>query len=114
MAIPPSPWVAFVHVPSGIDVADNEIVKRLSPGDLVVTQDIPLAAEVVEKGALAISPRGARYTAENVRARLAVRDFMTELRDNGVRTGGPPPLDNADKQRFANALDSWLQKRRSA
>lgn len=111
MTVPRSPWIAFVHVPSGLDVADNEIVKRLSKDDLVVTQDIPLAAEVVEKGALAISPRGARYTAENVRARLAVRDFMTELRDNGVRTGGPPPLDNTDKQRFANALDTWLQKR---
>ena len=111
MQVPNSPWLRFVQVPSGFDVADHEILKRLSAGDLVVTQDIPLAAEVVSAGALALNPRGERYTAENVRARLAVRDFMTELRDNGVRTGGPPPLDNADKQRFANALDRWLAKR---
>ncbi|MFK8041338.1 YaiI/YqxD family protein [Congregibacter sp.] len=111
MAVPPSPYLSFVQVPSGFDVADSEILKRLEPCDLVITQDIPLAAEVVERGALAISPRGERYTAENARARLAVRDFMTELRDSGVQTGGPAPLDNADKQRFANALDSWLAKR---
>ena len=111
MQIPRSPWLSFVQVPSGFDAADHEILKRLSAGDLVVTQDIPLAAEVVSAGALALNPRGERYTAENVRARLAVRDFMTELRDNGVRTGGPPPLDNTDKQRFANALDRWLTKR---
>ncbi len=113
MSIPPSPHLSFVQVPSGLDVADNEILRRLNPGDLVVTQDIPLAAEVVEAGAQAISPRGMPFTAETVRSRLAVRNLMTELRDNGVRTGGPPPLDNQDKQRFANALDRWLARRRS-
>jgi uncharacterized protein YaiI (UPF0178 family) len=111
MAVPPSPFLTFVQVPAGFDVADSEILKRLESSDLVITQDIPLAAEVVERGALAISPRGERYTSENARSRLAVRDFMTELRDSGVNTGGPAPLDNSDKQRFANALDSWLAKR---
>lgn len=111
MAVPPSPFLTFVQVPAGFDVADSEILKRLESSDLVITQDIPLAAEVVERGALAISPRGERYTAENARSRLAVRDFMTELRESGVNTGGPAPLDNSDKQRFANALDSWLAKR---
>lgn len=111
MNVPPSPYLSFVQVPGGFDVADSEILERLQTSDLVVTQDIPLAAEVVARGALAISPRGERYTAENARSRLAVRDFMTELRDSGVRTGGPPPLDNSDKQRFANALDAWLARR---
>lgn len=112
MRVPPSPFLSFVQVSSGFDVADNEILRRLSSVDLVVTQDIPLAAEVIDAGALAISPRGASYTVENVKSRLAVRDMMTELRDSGVRTGGPPPLDNTDKQRFANALDRWLARRK--
>jgi uncharacterized protein YaiI (UPF0178 family) len=111
MSIPPSPWIRFVQVPSGLDVADNEILRRLGSGDLVVTQDIPLAAEVVEAGALAVSPRGERFTTENIRARLSMRDFMTELRDNGVVTGGPAPLENTDRQRFANVLDRWLAAR---
>ncbi len=114
MTVPASPYLSFVQVPSGLDVADSEILRRLTKNDLVITQDIPLAAEVVELGALAISPRGEPYTAENARSRLAIRDFMTELRDNGVRTGGPPPLDNSDKQRFANALDRWLTQRSRA
>lgn len=111
MTIPASPYLHFVQVPTGFDVADNEILKRLTADDLVVTQDIPLAAEVVAMGALAISPRGERFTKENARSRLAVRDFMTELRDSGVATGGPSALSNSDKQRFANALDTWLAKR---
>ncbi|MFT7286302.1 MAG: hypothetical protein ACI87W_000407 [Halieaceae bacterium] len=111
MTIPPSPFVNFVQVPSGFDVADSEILRRVEPQDLVVTADIPLAAEVVAAGSQALSPRGEPFSAENVRARLAVRDFMTELRDNGTHTGGPPPLDNSDRQRFANALDRWLAKR---
>jgi len=111
MQVPGSPYVRFVQVPSGLDVADNEILKRARPEDLVVTQDIPLAAEIVALGALAVSPRGEPFTRENVRSRLAIRDFMTELRDNGVRTGGPSPLDATDKQRFANALDRWLARR---
>lgn len=112
MTVPSSPYLNFVQVPAGLDVADSEILRRVAQADLVVTQDIPLAAEVVERGAVAMSPRGECFTAETVRARLAMRDFMTELRDNGVRTGGPAPLDNSDKQRFANALDRWLARRR--
>lgn len=101
----------FVHVAAGIDVADNEIVRRLSAGDLVVTQDIPLAAEVVALGAEAVSPRGEPFDRETVRGRLAMRNLMTELRDSGVRTGGPAPLRATDKQRFANVLDRWLARR---
>lgn len=111
MQVPAAANIQFVHVPAGIDVADNEIVGRVRNGDLVVTQDIPLAAEVVELGAEAVSPRGEPFNRETVRARLAMRNFMTELRDSGVRTGGPAPLDATDKQRFANALDRWLTQR---
>ena len=111
MQVPASSFVRFVQVPSGLDVADNEILLRAKPGDLVVTQDIPLAAELVAQGAQVVSPRGEPFTPENVRSRLAIRDFMTELRDSGVRTGGPPPLDAQDKQRFANVLDRWLARR---
>ncbi|MFK7830739.1 MAG: YaiI/YqxD family protein [Congregibacter sp.] len=112
MSVPASRWVSFVQVPGGFDVADTEILKRICTQDLVVTQDIPLAAEVVERGALAINPRGQPYSVETIKSRLAMRDLMTELRDTGVRTGGPAPFDNADKQRFANALDRWLAAKR--
>ena len=111
MQVPEAANVRFVHVAAGFDVADNEIVRRVRPGDLVVTQDIPLAAEVVALGAEAVSPRGESFNRETVRARLAMRDFMTELRDSGVRTGGPPPLGATDKQRFANVLDRWVARR---
>jgi uncharacterized protein YaiI (UPF0178 family) len=110
-SLPQSPYVTFRHVPAGFDVADHEIAQSVAPGDLVVTADVPLAAEAVERGALAVSPRGERFTAETARARLAMRDFMTQLRDSGVSTGGPAPLDASDRQRFANALDSWLARR---
>ncbi|MEM9315682.1 MAG: YaiI/YqxD family protein [Pseudomonadota bacterium] len=113
LSVPRLDWVRFVQVPSGIDVADSEIVERVSAGDLVVTQDIPLAAAVVDLGAEAVGPRGEPYTRETVRQRLSMRNFMTELRDSGVRTGGPAPLGNADKQRFANLLDRWLARRSS-
>jgi len=108
---PAMSWVRFVQVPAGLDVADTEIAGRVGPGDLVVTQDIPLAAIVVEAGAEAVGPRGEPFTPETVRSRLSMRNFMTELRDSGVRTGGPAPLSNADRQRFANALDRWLARR---
>ena len=111
IGLPKSPHVSFRQVPAGFDVADHEIAQRVAEGDLVITADVPLAAEVVEKGALAVSPRGERYTADNVRSRLAMRDFMTQLRDSGVPTGGPAPLDASDKQRFANSLDRWLARR---
>lgn len=106
--VPKLAWVDSVQVPKGMDVADAYIVEHLSPQDLVVTQDVPLAAEVVEKGAEAISPRGVTWTAKNIREKLSVRDFFTEVRESGVITGGPKPFDNKAKQAFANALDRWL------
>jgi uncharacterized protein YaiI (UPF0178 family) len=110
MHIPRSPLIAFVRVPGGFDVADNEIVKRLEAGDVVVTADIPLAAEVVEKGAAALSPRGELYDEDNIRARLSMRDFMESLRSAGVDTGGPAALSQGDRQAFANNLDRLLTK----
>ena len=106
--IPKSRVVKFLLVKSGFDAADNEIVKRLSHGDLVITADIPLAAEAVEKGAYALNPRGEFYDADNVRSRLNVRDFMDALRESGVDTGGPPVLSQSDRKAFANNLDKFL------
>ncbi|MDZ4261866.1 MAG: YaiI/YqxD family protein [Pseudomonadota bacterium] len=111
LSTPPSRLITTVQVPQGFDVADNYIVLHLQPGDLVVTADIPLAAEVIEKGALALNPRGELYTRNNVRQRLAMRNMMEELRSNGQITGGPPPLNQRDRQTFANALDRLLAKR---
>jgi len=108
MPIPPSPCIKMLRVASGFDVADNEIVKRLSAGDLVITGDIPLAAEVIEKGGLALNPRGELYTTDNIKARLNMRDFMDTLRASGIDTGGPPPLSQTDRKNFANQLDKWL------
>ena len=110
MRIPPSRFVDFLQVGSGFDVADNEIVKRLKPGDLVVTADIPLAAEVIAAHAQALNPRGQLYTTENIRARLNMRDFMESLRSSGVQTGGPAAICQADRQAFANQLDRILAK----
>ncbi|MGI9204750.1 MAG: YaiI/YqxD family protein [Woeseiaceae bacterium] len=106
--VPSSPYLNSIQVASGFDVADNEIVARLSTGDLVVTADIPLAAEVIEKGAHALNPRGELYTTENIRARLNMRDFMDTLRSSGLQTGGPKELSQSDRQAFANALDRLL------
>jgi uncharacterized protein YaiI (UPF0178 family) len=108
--IPPSRHITFVRVLAGLDVADNEIVKRLVAGDLVVTADIPLAANVIEKGGTALNPRGELYSAENIRARLSVRDFMETLRADGIDTGGPPVLNKNDRQNFANQLDRFLTR----
>lgn len=108
--IPPSRFVDFLQVGSGFDVADNEIVKRLQPGDLVVTADIPLAAEVIAAQGQALNPRGQLYTTENIRARLNMRDFMESLRSSGVQTGGPAAINQADRQAFANQLDRILAK----
>ena len=108
--IPALNCISFVQVASGLDVADNEIVKRLEAGDLVITADIPLAANVIEKGGLALNPRGELYTAESVRSRLSVRDFMDTLRASGVDTGGPPVLNKNDRQNFANQLDRILTR----
>lgn len=106
--IPRSPLIQTVQVPQGFDVADNHIVREAAPGDLVVTADIPLAAEVIEKGARALNPRGELYTRNNIRERLSMRDFMDELRGSGVQTGGPPPLGAREKHAFAAALDGLL------
>lgn len=105
---PPSKYISTVQVPAGFDVADDEIVKRIEQGDLVVTADIPLAAEVIEKQAIALNPRGELYTPENIRERLNMRDFMSELRDTGVQTGGNASYGNREKQAFANQLDRLL------
>lgn len=107
---PPSAYINFVQVSSGFDVADNEIVQRSDPNDLVITADIPLAAEVVEKGCTALNPRGELYTLSNIRQRLNMRDFMDTLRSSGVETGGVPPISQNDRQCFANNLDKFLAK----
>lgn len=100
--------ISMLQVPSGFDVADNEIVKRANVGDLVITSDIPLAAEIIEKGAQALNPRGEMYTIDTIKNRLEVRDFMDSMRGSGVQTGGPPPLSQSDRQAFANHLDKYL------
>lgn len=114
MRIPPSNSIHFLLVSSGFDIADNEIVKRLSPGDLVITSDIPLASEVIEKGGMALSPRGELYSVDNIKARLNMRDFMETLRSSGVNTGGPPALSQGDRQAFANHLDKLLTRYRKS
>ena len=108
MQIPKSPLINLVIVPSGFDVADNEIVKRCTAGDLVITSDIPLASEVIEKNAHALNPRGEFYTVENIRQRLNIRDFMDILRSSGVDTGGQAAMSQADRREFANQLDKFL------
>lgn len=108
LRVPPSPHIRALQVEAGFDVADNRIARDVQPGDLVITADIPLAAQVIEKGASALNPRGERYTPDNIRERLAMRDFMMELRSSGVETGGPSALGSADRQRFAAALDRCL------
>ncbi|MEN8199686.1 MAG: YaiI/YqxD family protein [Thermodesulfobacteriota bacterium] len=110
LRIPSSPRIQFIRVPSGLDVADNEIVKRMESGDLVITGDIPLAAEVITKGGLALNPRGELYSEDDIRSRLSVRDFMDSLRAGGVETGGPPALQAKDHQTFANHLDTILRQ----
>ena len=110
LSIPNSDFINTVQVPRGFDVADDVIVKRCSPGDLVITSDIPLAAEVVEKGGHALSPRGEMHTTENIRARLNMRDFLDTMRASGVDTGGPPAFSQRDRQDFANNLDRFLTK----
>jgi uncharacterized protein YaiI (UPF0178 family) len=107
---PPSRHIRSMQVPQGFDVADKEIARRADPGDLVVTADIPLAAELVERGVHALNPRGELYTRDNVRERLRVRDMLDELRGSGIHTGGPSALGQADRQAFANALDRFLTR----
>jgi uncharacterized protein YaiI (UPF0178 family) len=110
LQIPKSRYIKFIQVSQGFDVADNEIVKRLDVGDLVITSDIPLAADVIEKGGIALSPRGELHTTDNIRARLSMRDFMETLRSSGVDTGGPPALNQSDRKAFANHLDKIISQ----
>lgn len=107
---PPSPWLHAIQVPRGFDVADSYIVEHVQAGDLVITNDIPLASEVLHKQAMVINPRGERYTLDTIRERLAMRDMMEELRSVGVETGGPSAFSQADRRAFGNALDGVLQK----
>lgn len=108
--VPKSRYVRAVQVASGFDVADNEIVQRVQPGDLTVTADIPLAAEVLAKGGHALNPRGELYSTDTIRAKLTMRDFMDTLRASGVQTGGPPALSQADRKAFADQLDRLLTR----
>lgn len=108
LTVPASPHIRCMQVEKGFDVADKEIARRAQPGDLVITSDIPLAAEVVENGALALSPRGELFTRENVKARLNIRDFLDTMRSSGVNTGGAAPISQAERQQFANQLDRLL------
>lgn len=110
LATPNSDFINTLQVRQGFDVADDEIVKRMNAGDLVITSDIPLAAEVIEKGGHALSPRGEMHTTENIRARLNMRDFLDTMRASGVDTGGPPAFSQRDRQDFANNLDRFLTR----
>lgn len=111
LRVPNSPYLTTLQVQSGFDQADDEIVLRLAPGDLVITADIPLASEVLEKGGQALNPRGELYTQQNIKAKLGMRDFMDTMRASGIQTGGPAAISQADRQDFANALDRILAKR---
>jgi uncharacterized protein len=108
--IPQTPSIRTIRVPRGFDVADDEIVKQCKAGDLVITGDIPLAAEVIEKGGYALSPRGEMFSADDIRARLNVRDFLDTLRASGINTGGPEALNQSDRQLFASRLDTFLAR----
>ena len=108
--VPRSTFIRAVLVGQGQDIADNEIAGKVESGDLVITADIPLAARIVEKGAIGLNPRGELYTEENIKERLSTRDFMDSLRSNGIETGGPSAMGASDKQTFANSLDRILTR----
>lgn len=112
LRVPPSPYIRAVQVPAGFDVADNHIVQGVQAGDLVITADIPLAAQVIERGAHALNPRGEFYTADNISQRLTMRNFMEELRGSGVDISGPSSFSQRDQKAFAAQLDRFLAKRR--
>lgn len=111
LRVPPSPWITALQVPAGFDVADKRIAMEAQADDLVITADVPLAAEVVAKGAVVIDPRGELLTTNNIQERLALRNFLDSLRSSGVETGGPSALSDADRKNFANQLDRLLAKR---
>jgi uncharacterized protein len=109
---PPSPFIRAIRVAHGFDVADHRIVGEMQPGDLVVTADIPLAVEVIERGGYALDPRGELYSEDNVRERLAIRNLMQQLRASGELIGGPAPFGQSDRRLFANHLDRLLAEQR--
>ncbi|MFV8819534.1 YaiI/YqxD family protein [Haliea sp. E17] len=109
--VPATAHIRMLQVPSGFDVADDEIVRRAQAGDLVITSDIPLAAEVIDKQAYVLTPRGERYTADNIKSRLNMRDFMETMRSSGIDSAGPQAYSQRDRQQFANRLDALLAKR---
>lgn len=108
---PPSQYIRAMQVPAGFDVADNKIAELVEPGDLVITADIPLAADVIARGGHALNPRGELYTKDTIQERLTMRNFMDGLRGSGVDTGGPPTLSQSDRQEFANRLDKFLARK---
>lgn len=108
LRVPPSPYLRAMQVGKGFDVADNAIVAALAVGDLVITADIPLAAQVIDKGGHALNPRGEFYSAENIKERLSMRDFMESLRASGVETPGPSAMQSSDRHTFAAQLDQFL------
>jgi uncharacterized protein YaiI (UPF0178 family) len=107
---PPSLFIKAIQVPAGFDVADHEIVRLVEAGDLVITADIPLASDVIDKGGIPLNPRGEFYTKDNIAQHLTMRSFMEELRSSGVDTGGPAPFSQRDRQTFANQLDRHLAR----
>ena len=112
LRVPPSPWIKALQVPAGFDVADQRIVQEAVQGDLVITSDIPLASQVIAKGAIVLDSRGELMDKGNIEGRLTMRNFMEGLRNSGVDTGGPSGLSKSDVQAFANQLDRLLAKRR--
>lgn len=108
--LPPSRHATFMQVEKGFDIADHKIAELAQPGDLVITSDIPLASEVIDKGALALSTKGEPYSKENIKSRLNMRDFMDTLRSSGIDTGGSPPISQTEQREFANQLDRWLAR----
>ena len=110
LKVPASPYIKAIQVAAGFDVADNHIAQHVEPGDIVITADIPLAADIVEKGAKGINPRGTLYNEHNIKQKLTMRNFMEEMRSTGQISGGPAPFDARDKQAFANTLDKLLTK----
>jgi uncharacterized protein YaiI (UPF0178 family) len=112
--LPKSPFLTMLQVPQGFDVADDTIVQKIASGDLLITSDIPLADEALDKGGLVLTSRGESYTKENIKARLNIRDFMDTMRASGIQSGGPSTLNHSDRQNFANALDRLLTKHKKA
>ncbi len=110
LQVPRSAYIRTIQVAAGFDVADNYIAAHATAGDLLISADIPLAAEVIGNGVVVLSPRGEHYDEVNIRERLSMRDFMTELRSSGVETGGQAVFSQGDRQRFANQLDRWLSR----